>query len=375
MFTVVKGIKNIEAREPIKIFVLGSIFMFLTSSVYHYILLRKNFSLKQCIFELIFLCIFLFCILCYKRLVKINKQIYIKYMILGVSILYLLSYDYILTIESNFHVATPYLECFLIILSPLFLSIRFFMFTSICVIFRFLIAISYFNVNYSNRSVLFFIVMIATSCLVIISLKFLVQKIKLSHEKQMQETALSVTRIMELKDPYTKGHSIRVADYATLLAKATNHYNESALKKFHFACLLHDVGKIGISDEILNKNSSLTQEEYNIIQTHPQLGVEAFKHMAAIKDKKAIILSHHERWDGKGYPEKLKENEIPFCARIVAIADAFDAMTSTRAYRSALSPEEAYNRIVEGAGSQFDPALVEVFKEIFPLWKEMIEKK
>ncbi|PFE51851.1 HD family phosphohydrolase, partial [Bacillus cereus] len=89
MFTVVKGIKNIEAREPIKIFVLGSIFMFLTSSVYHYILLRKNFSLKQCIFELIFLCIFLFCILCYKRLVKINKQIYIKYMILGVSILYL----------------------------------------------------------------------------------------------------------------------------------------------------------------------------------------------------------------------------------------------------------------------------------------------
>ncbi|PFA69406.1 HD family phosphohydrolase [Bacillus cereus] len=374
MFIMVKGIKNIEAGEPIKVFVLGSCFMFLASSVYHYALLKKKFSLNQFIFELAFFSIFLFSILCYKKLIRTNKQFYIKYIVLGVSMLYLLSYDFILTIESSFHAAIPYWECFLIIFSPLFLSVRFFVIASICVVFRFLIAISYFNVNYSTRSVVFCIVMIITSCLVMISLRFLVRKIKNSHEKQMQETALSVMRIMELKDPYTKGHSIRVADYATILAKVTNQYNESDLKNFHFACLLHDIGKIGISDAILNKVSSLTQEEYEIIQTHPQLGVEVFKHMSVVRDTKAVILSHHERWDGKGYPEKLKENEIPFSARIVAIADAFDAMTSTRAYRSALSPDEAYKRIVEGAGSQFDPAIVVLFKKIFPLWKEMIEK-
>ncbi|PEX87260.1 HD-GYP domain-containing protein [Bacillus cereus] len=372
---MIKGIKNIEAGEPIKVFLLGSCFMFLTSSIYHYILLRRNFSVKQFIFELTFLCIFLFCILCYKRLVKSNKQTYIKYMVLGFSMLYLLSYDFILTVESSFHVAIPYWECFLIIFSPLFLSIRFFMLASICVIFRFLIAISYFNINYSNKSVLFVIVIIATSCLVIISLKFLEQRIKMSHEKQMQETALSVMRIMELKDSYTKGHSVRVADYAIELAKATKQYNESALKKFHFSCLLHDVGKIGISDEILNKPSTLTQEEYNIIKTHPQLGVEVFKHMSVIKENKAIILSHHERWDGNGYPEKLEGNEIPLSARIVAIADTFDAMTSTRSYRSALPPEEAYKRIVEGAGSQFDPSLIEIFKDTFPIWEKMIQQK
>ncbi|EJR28485.1 hypothetical protein IIE_05324 [Bacillus cereus VD045] len=139
-----------------------------------------------------------------------------------------------------------------------------------------------------------------------------------------------------------------------MLANVTNQYDESNLKKFHLACLLHDIGKIGISDGILNKHSALTQEEYNIIKIHPRLGVEVFQHMAIIKAYKAIILSHHERWDGKSYPENLQENEIPLSVRIVAIADAFDAMTSTRSYRSVLFPEEAYKRIVEGAGSQFD---------------------
>ncbi|EJR72174.1 hypothetical protein IK7_06000 [Bacillus cereus VD156] len=144
------------------------------------------------------------------------------------------------------------------------------------------------------------------------------------------------------------------------------------MKKFHFICLLHDIGKIGIPDEVLNKASSLTEEEYNIIKAHPQLGLEVFKNISLIKGSEAIILSHHERWDGNGYPQKLRGNQIPLCARIVAIADAFDAMTSSRAYRSALSPKEAYRRIIEGSGTQFDPAIVNVFKKVFPLWEKMI---
>ncbi|MDR4360386.1 HD-GYP domain-containing protein, partial [Bacillus anthracis] len=207
---------------------------------------------------------------------------------------------------------------------------------------------------------------------VFLSLKFLVQKIKASYEKQMKETALSIMRIMELKDQYTKGHSERVANYATILAKETNEYDDNSLKQFHFICLLHDIGKIGIPDEVLKKASSLTEEEYNLIKTHPQLGLEVFKNISLIKGSEDIILSHHERWDGKGYPQKLKGNQIPLCARIVAIADAFDAMTSSRAYRSALSPEEAYRRIIEGSGTQFDPSMVEVFKKVFPLWERMV---
>ncbi|PDZ42282.1 HD-GYP domain-containing protein, partial [Bacillus wiedmannii] len=117
----------------------------------------------------------------------------------------------------------------------------------------------------------------------------------------------------------------------------------------------------------------LTEEEYTIIKAHPQLGLEVFKNISLIKGSEDIILSHHEKWDGNGYPQKLKGNQIPLCARIVAIADAFDAMTSSRAYRSALSPEEAYKRIIEGSGSQFDPSLVALFKKVFPLWKEMAQ--
>ncbi|HDR6958116.1 TPA: HD-GYP domain-containing protein [Bacillus cereus] len=190
----------------------------------------------------------------------------------------------------------------------------------------------------------------------------------------MKETALLVMRIMELKDPYTRGHSERVANYATILARETNEYDDNSLKQFHFICLLHDIGKIGIPDEILKKPSSLTEDEYNLIKAHPQLGSEVFKNISLIKGGEDIILSHHERWDGNGYPQKLKGNQIALCARIVAIADAFDAMTSSRAYRPVLSPEEAYKRIIKGSGTQFDPFIVEIFKKVFPLWKNMVPR-
>ncbi|MEI5887850.1 HD-GYP domain-containing protein [Bacillus albus] len=371
---MIKGIKNIETKEPIKMFLFFPCIILLFDNIYHYLILGKNFSLQRFLFELGFLIIFISCILYNKYLQKTNKQVLTKYIFLGVSMIYLLTYDFIFTRSPNTSLHVPYLECFLVISSPLFLSIRFLLWVSICIICRFLIAIYYFHVNYPIKLVLLFITIIITSFFVFLSLKFLVQKIKDSYEKQMKETALSVMRIMELKDPYTKGHSERVANYATILAKETNKYDDNYLKKFHFICLLHDIGKIGIPDEVLNKASSLTEEEYNIIKAHPQLGLEVFKNISLIKGSEAIILSHHERWDGNGYPQKLRGNQIPLCARIVAIADAFDAMTSSRAYRSALSPEEAYKRIVEGSGTQFDPSIVEVFKKVFPLWKKMISK-
>ncbi|PFN47362.1 HD-GYP domain-containing protein [Bacillus thuringiensis] len=368
------SIKNIETKEPIKLFLFGSYIVFFVANIYHYLFGNGNFSPKQFIFELIFLCMFLTFTLYNKKLLKINKKIYTKYIFLGISMLYLLSYDFLFISNANGRLTTLIWQCFLVIFSPLFLSFRFFLLASICMLLKFLISIYYFNINYPLELLLVFITIIVTSFLVLISLQFLVQKTKSAYEKQMQETALSVMKIMELKDSYTKGHSVRVAKYATLLAKSTNQYTKSTLKDFYFSCLIHDIGKIGISDKILNKTSPLTQEEYNLIKKHPQLGMEIFRNISLIKDNEAIILSHHERWDGKGYPYKLKGNQIPLCARIVAIADAFDAMTSSRAYRSALSPEEAYERIVKGAGSQFDPTLVETFKTVFPLWKEMIQQ-
>ncbi|WP_127813283.1 HD-GYP domain-containing protein [Bacillus thuringiensis] len=369
---MMKGIKNIETKEPIKMFLLIPCSILLFDNIYQHFILRKGFSLQKLLFELVFLFIFISFILYNKCLQKMNKQMFTKYIFLGVSIIYLLAYDLMFIRDPGSSLHIPYLECFLVISAPLFLSIHYLLTVSICMVCRFLIAIYYFEINYPISLILLFLIIFVTSFFVFLSLKFLVQKIKASYEKQMKETALSIMRIMELKDQYTKGHSERVANYATILAKETNEYDDNSLKQFHFICLLHDIGKIGIPDEVLKKASSLTEEEYNLIKTHPQLGLEVFKNISLIKGSEDIILSHHERWDGKGYPQKLKGNQIPLCARIVAIADAFDAMTSSRAYRSALSPEEAYRRIIEGSGTQFDPSMVEVFKKVFPLWERMV---
>ncbi|WP_368509271.1 HD-GYP domain-containing protein [Bacillus thuringiensis] len=183
-------------------------------------------------------------------------------------------------------------------------------------------------------------------------------------------------KTLELKDVYTFRHSERVAKFATILAKETSKFTDAALKRFYIGCLLHDIGKIKIPHKILNKSSFLTNKEYQIIKNHPLIGIELIKShplvggwIAGYED---IIFSHHEKWDGSGYPKGLKKEEIPLNARIVAIADAFDAMTSNRAYRNALSFEEAYEKIINGADAQFDSVLVEVFKKFYPLWIKVL---
>ena len=152
------------------------------------------------------------------------------------------------------------------------------------------------------------------------------------------------------------------------------YIGEEELNTFYYACLLHDIGKINIPDRILMKPDRLTKEEFEIIKTHPRVGAEAIKKIEKFNDSLSIILSHHERWDGKGYPDGLKGEEISLAARITSIADAFDAMTSTRSYREALPVEDARYRILEGRETQFDPDLLDIFKEVYPDWVDYAQK-
>ncbi|MBM7664536.1 putative nucleotidyltransferase with HDIG domain [Solibacillus kalamii] len=195
-----------------------------------------------------------------------------------------------------------------------------------------------------------------------------IKALKYSYDEQLEGVVKGVIAILELKDPYTRGHSERVAAYAMNMAEATGKFKPSELNNFYYACLLHDIGKVNIPDAILTKSGRLTDDEYDIIKTHPVVGAEAIRDVDGIADNIEVIYHHHERWDGKGYPDGLTGEDIPFLARITAVADAFDAMTSSRSYRPALQIEEAHQRIIDGQGSQFDPQLIEIFKQIYPEW-------
>lgn len=194
--------------------------------------------------------------------------------------------------------------------------------------------------------------------------------IKRAFNSQLEGIVKGVIATIELKDPYTRGHSERVAYYAQSLAVETGKLTEEELNSFNYACLLHDIGKVNIPDGILMKPGKLSKEEFNIIKTHPVVGAEAITKVSGLENSIDVIKSHHERWDGKGYPENLIGTAIPFMARIVTIADAFDAMTSSRSYRDALPTSEAFKRIIEGKGTQFDPYLVDLFTKVYPNWVE-----
>jgi putative nucleotidyltransferase with HDIG domain len=259
-------------------------------------------------------------------------------------------------------------EVFLILFAPIFVNTAFFWTVSIGTIFKYL----YIGLLLNTTEVLFPIaVIIILSLLGFIILRRYqgyVEAIKESYDNQLSGIVKGVIATLELKDPYTRGHSERVAYYANSLAEATGRFTKDQLRSFTYACLLHDIGKVNIPDSILMKPGKLTKEEYEIIKTHPAVGAEAIIKVNGLGDSIDIIKSHHERWDGNGYPEQLKGNEIPYSARVVSIADAFDAMTSSRSYRSAMPFDVAYNRIIEGQGTQFDPELVEKFKEVFSEW-------
>lgn len=169
----------------------------------------------------------------------------------------------------------------------------------------------------------------------------------------------TLANTIEAKDPYTEGHSGRVAFYAREIARRAGKEPEY-LASIYYMALLHDIGKIGIPDSILKKRGPLTEEEYAIIKTHPSVGAEILSDITEMPRMQAAARYHHERWDGKGYPEGLSGTEIPEEARIIAVADAYDAMTSRRSYRPALSQRTAREEIERGMGSQFDPHFAEI---------------
>ena len=188
------------------------------------------------------------------------------------------------------------------------------------------------------------------------------------------DTIHSLTTAIDAKDSYTKGHSSRVADYVDGIARELG-YNTTRLEKLRFISLLHDAGKIGIREHVLNKPAALTRKEFTEMQRHSVLGAEIIKNVSMLSEGEKIVRHHHERYDGGGYPDGLKGLDIPEGARIVCVADAFDAMTSTRPYRKALTTEAAMEELIRCAGSQFDPRMVEAFIKAHPNIQMTVWKK
>ncbi|MDK2930980.1 MAG: hypothetical protein PWR07_1111 [Bacillota bacterium] len=175
-------------------------------------------------------------------------------------------------------------------------------------------------------------------------------------------TVRGLAAALEAKDKYTRGHSDRVAVYSAAIARQLR-MPESEVEKVEYTGLLHDIGKIGVPDELLSKSGQLRTDEFQRIQQHPVTGAKILSEISFLRDVAATIRCHHERLDGHGYPNGLTERDIPFHARILAVADAYDAMTSDRPYRRGYPPEEAVRRLLAGSGKQFDPEVVRAFVE------------
>jgi len=180
----------------------------------------------------------------------------------------------------------------------------------------------------------------------------------------LHATLRALVRSLEAKDPYTKLHSERVTQWALAVARKMN-CSEEEIESLTFAGHLHDIGKIGIRDQILMKPGRLTEEEYEIIKTHPVIGAEIVGHLGLLHLETSIIRHHHERWDGNGYPDGLKGKDIPKLSRILAVADTYDAITSRRPYRKAMPDRFACEEIKKNSGTQFDPEIVQAFLSCF----------
>jgi len=177
------------------------------------------------------------------------------------------------------------------------------------------------------------------------------------------DSIAALASALDASDPYTRGHSDRVTEYAKKVARAMR-LSEREIESIEFAGRLHDIGKIGIDRSILRKRSQLNDREYHEMQKHPNMGSEIAGKLKFLKKAGGYVSHHHERYDGQGYPDGLKGEEIPLGARILGVVDAFDAMTSDRPYRPALSVEIAVQELEKGSGKQFDPSITDVFIQL-----------
>jgi putative nucleotidyltransferase with HDIG domain len=176
-------------------------------------------------------------------------------------------------------------------------------------------------------------------------------------------TIQALAAAVEMKNPYTRGHSVRVAGYTTALCRRLG-YSEEDVVMISYAAILHDVGKIGIDEKVLTKPGRLSESEFGIIRLHPKMGDEIIRPVEFLGRWRSIVRNHHEHYDGSGYVDGLKGQDIPLEARIVTVTDVYDALTSDRPYRKGLAPLDAVEVIKRGAGIQFDPDVVRVFVEL-----------
>lgn len=192
-------------------------------------------------------------------------------------------------------------------------------------------------------------------------------------EKAYLESIQTLRYTVEAKDPYTRGHSDRVSEYSVLIGEKLG-LSEEDIKTLRVGGLFHDIGKIGIPDSILLKDAKLTDDEYSEIKNHPSIGAHILCNAEVFKDIIPIVKHHHERYDGRGYPGMLKGEDIPYLARIAAVADSFDAMTSKRTYRNSLPIDIVREEIEKNLGTQFDPEIGKVFLDIIDNEYDKIEE-
>jgi putative nucleotidyltransferase with HDIG domain len=344
-------------------------FIFITDVIF------KSFFLKGSGIELLLPYIFLF-ILIPLAIVFSRKQNprCIKYVFFSAYMIVCLPNEIIFFWGSTEYTGGNIAEVFFILFSPIFVNKRYYQIVTVGIIMKYILVFLLLQ----NIVVLFPMALMLVFSLIafIILNRFIgyIDAMNSSYFRQFEGVVKGIVSTLELKDPYTRGHSERVAEYSRILAESLNIYEEDDLKLMYYACLLHDVGKVHTPDSILIKPSKLTEEEYAVVQKHPIVGANAIKDIDGMELCLDIVLYHHERWDGKGYPEGLKETQIPLTARIAAIADSFDAMTSHRSYRSAMTAEQAYEQIIQGKGTQFDPELVECFQKVFPAWTNILDQ-
>ena len=195
------------------------------------------------------------------------------------------------------------------------------------------------------------------------------EKLEVSYE----EMTKTVRTMVDARDLYTRGHSDRVSYYACRIAEKMGK-DERFINRIRVAGLFHDIGKIAVPDSVLLKNASLTREEYEIIKRHPGLGYHILSAISSYQEIAPIVLCHHERIDGRGYPNGITGDQIPEEAKMISVADAFDAMTSHRRYRENLTLEQAVSQLEQGKGTQFDQKIAEAFIEILKDYEAIREE-
>jgi HD-GYP domain-containing protein (c-di-GMP phosphodiesterase class II) len=195
------------------------------------------------------------------------------------------------------------------------------------------------------------------------NIEALVRKLKQALRQNQElflETIRTLAAAIDAKDPYTRGHSERVSSYSMAISRHLSLSQEQVFR-VHIAAILHDVGKLGIREGILNKPGGLSDDEFEIMRQHPAIGAQIMSPIRMLKDIIPGIRNHHETWDGKGYPDRLEGEEIPMVARIIGVADTFDAMTTTRPYQQAMTLEYVLAKMRSMSGSRFDPVVIDAF--------------